>query len=141
MPSACHGWAETVAAYRFLEHPAMGEREILSGHQHATRERIGAQEMVLVEQDTTLLHDGTTPHKQGMGTGRGTIRTASLLHLTVACTPARVNFGVVGRKVWQRPERPVAQARKRQPSEDKESYRWLEGYQRACEVKQACPAT
>ncbi|HSF32694.1 MAG TPA: hypothetical protein VLK82_19750 [Candidatus Tectomicrobia bacterium] len=44
-------------------------------------------------------------------------------------------------KVWQRPEQPVAQQRKSKPIEEKESYRWLEGYQSACEVKQACPAT
>lgn len=127
MPSAWHGWAETVAAYRFLENPAIGEREILSGHQHATLERIGAQEMVLLVQDTTCLHDGTTQHKQGMGTVRVKIRTEYLLHLTVACTPARVNFGVVGMQGWQRPERPVAQERTRKPSEAKESYRGLEG--------------
>jgi hypothetical protein len=44
-------------------------------------------------------------------------------------------------KVWQRPEQPVAQQRKSKPLEAKASYRWLEGYQCACEVKQACPAT
>jgi hypothetical protein len=44
-------------------------------------------------------------------------------------------------KVWQRPEQPVAPQRKSNPIAEKESYRWLEGYQSACEVKQACPAT
>jgi len=44
-------------------------------------------------------------------------------------------------KVWQRPEEPVAQQRKRKPIEEKESYRWLEGYRGACEIKQTCPAT
>src|SRR5262245_4359912 len=44
-------------------------------------------------------------------------------------------------KVWQRPDQPVAQQRKSKPIEEKESYRWLEGYQDACQVNQACPAT
>jgi hypothetical protein len=44
-------------------------------------------------------------------------------------------------KVWQRPEPPGAPQRKRNPSAAKESYRWLEGSQSACAVKQACPAT
>jgi hypothetical protein len=26
IPSACHGWAETVAAYRCLDHPALASR-------------------------------------------------------------------------------------------------------------------
>jgi hypothetical protein len=43
-------------------------------------------------------------------------------------------------KVWQRPEVPVAQQRKRKPIEAKESDRWLEGYRGACGIKQACPA-
>lgn len=43
-------------------------------------------------------------------------------------------------KVWQRPEQPGAQPRKSTPLEEKERSRWLEGYQCACEVKQACPA-
>jgi len=37
-------------------------------------------------------------------------------------------------KVWQRPAQPVAQQRKRKPIEEKERYRWLEGYQCACNV-------
>jgi hypothetical protein len=52
-----------------------------------------------------------------------------------------VNLGVVGAKLWQRPAEPVAHARARKPIEEKESYRWLEGYALACEVQQACPQT
>jgi Transposase DNA-binding len=46
IPTACHGWAETVAAYRFLDNPDIGVQEILSGHTHATLERIRTQEVV-----------------------------------------------------------------------------------------------
>jgi hypothetical protein len=35
----------------------------------------------------------------------------------------------------------VGQERKRKPLEEKESARWLEGYQLACEVQQSCPKT
>jgi Transposase DNA-binding/Transposase DDE domain len=141
IPTACHGWAETVAAYRFLDNPHIDVQEILSGHTHATQERIRAQEVVLLVQDTTFLHDGTTQPKAGMGTVKIKTREEYLLHLTVAFTPERVNVGVVGMQVWQRPEEPVAQQRKSKPIEEKESYRWLEGYRGACEIKQTCPAT
>jgi hypothetical protein len=40
IPSSCRGWAETMAAYRFLENPSVGLDEILSGHKQATLERI-----------------------------------------------------------------------------------------------------
>ena len=55
------------------------------------------------------------------------VRDEHLLHTTVAFTPERVNLGVLGAKLWQRPEEPVAQERARKPIEEKESYRWLEG--------------
>ena len=141
MPTAWHGWAETVAAYRFLDNPDIGVQEILSGHTHATLERLRTQEVVLLVQDTTFLHYGTTRPKTGMGPVKIKTRAEYLLHPTVAFTPARVNLGVVGMKVWQRPEQPGAQQRKSQPIEEKESDRWLEGYHCACKVTQACPAT
>jgi hypothetical protein len=91
IPSACHGWAETVAAYRFLDNPAIGEQEILSGHQHATLERIRVQEVVLLGQETTFLNDGTTRQKPGMGTVKVKSREEYLLHPTVAFTPERIH--------------------------------------------------
>jgi Transposase DNA-binding len=47
IPTACHGWAETMAADRCLDTPAMGEQAIRSGHIHATLERRRTQEVVL----------------------------------------------------------------------------------------------
>ena len=70
IPRACHGWAETGAAYRFLDNPQVGLKAILSGHQHATVERIRAEAVVLVVQDTTFLNYGTLQPKQGVGTGK-----------------------------------------------------------------------
>jgi hypothetical protein len=90
MPTACHGWAQTVAAYRFLDNPAIGVQEILSGHIQATLQRRRAQEVVLRVQDTTFLHYGTTHPKAGMGTVKSKTREESLLHPTVVLTPERV---------------------------------------------------
>jgi Transposase DNA-binding len=91
IPTACHGWAETVAASRVLNNPDIGVEEILSGHTHATLERIRTQEVVLLVQDTTFLNDGTTQPKAGMGTVKSKTREEYLLHPTVAFTPERVN--------------------------------------------------
>jgi hypothetical protein len=141
IPSACQGWAETVAAYRFLENPSVGFAEILSGHKQATVERVRTQAVALLVQDTSFLNYGTLQPKAGMGTVKERTCEEYLLHATVAFTPERVNIGVLGAKLWQRPEQPVGRERKRKPIEEKESYRWLEGYAVACEVQQACPQT
>jgi hypothetical protein len=124
IPSACHGWAETAAAYRFLDNPEIGLQEILSGPKQATLDRIQTQEVVLLVQDTTFINYGTIHPKAGMGTVKVKSREEYLLHPTVAFTPERVNLGVLGAKWWQRPEQPVGQARKHKPIEEKESYRW-----------------
>ena len=141
IPRACRGWAETVAAYRFLDNPHVGFEEILSGHRQATLERLRAQEVALLVQDTSFLNYGTLQPKAGMGTVKERVRDEYLLHTTVAFTPERVNLGVLGAKLWQRPEQPVGQERKRKAIEEKESYRWLEGYALACEVQQTCAET
>jgi hypothetical protein len=47
IPSAGHGWAETVAAYRFLDNPNVGCAEILSGPKQATLARLRTQEGAL----------------------------------------------------------------------------------------------
>src|SRR5262249_43539230 len=141
IPRACHGWAETLAAYRFLDNPRVGLKEILAGHQHATLERLQAQEVVLLVQDTTFLNYGTLRPKTGVGTVKDRAREEYLLHLTVAFTPERVNLGVLGLRMWQRPEEPVAHERARKSIAEKERYRWLEGYQVGCEGQPRCPTT
>jgi hypothetical protein len=141
IPSACQGWAETVAAYRFLDNPSVGFAEILSGHKQATLERIGRQEVALLVQDTSFLNYGILQAKEGVGTVQERTCDEYLLHVTVAFTPERGNVGVLGAKLWQRPEHPVGHKRKYKPIEEKESYRWLEGYALACEVQQVCPQT
>src|SRR5215470_6784096 len=141
IPRACYGWAETLAAYRFVAKARVGCKEILSGHQRATQARVQGQAVVLLVQDTTFLNYGTLHPREGGGTVKERWREEDLLHLTVAFTPERVNLGVLGLRMWQRPEEPVAHERARKPIEEKESYRWLEGYQLACEVQQRCPTT
>ncbi|MGH8210433.1 MAG: IS4/Tn5 family transposase DNA-binding protein [Steroidobacteraceae bacterium] len=39
IPLVCQDWANTKAAYRFLDNDRVSEAEILAGHFHATRDR------------------------------------------------------------------------------------------------------
>jgi len=54
IPMACQDWASTKAAYRFFSNQRVSEREILSGHFQATRDRFQ-----LVEGWVLVLHDTT----------------------------------------------------------------------------------
>src|SRR2546425_2766590 len=89
IPRACHGWAETVAAYRFLDNPQVGLPEILSGHQYSTLERLQEQAVALLVQDTTFLKYGKLQPKLGVGTVQEKVREEYLVHPTVGLTPDR----------------------------------------------------
>jgi hypothetical protein len=91
LPRACHGWAETGAASRVLDNPDIGVQEMLSGHTHATLERLRVQESAWLVQETTSLEDGTTPPQAGMGTGQIQVRDADLRPPPGAFTPERVH--------------------------------------------------
>jgi hypothetical protein len=55
IPAACQGWGETQATYRFLSNERIKAEEILEGHGQATVQRIAAESVVLIVQDTTFL--------------------------------------------------------------------------------------
>jgi len=53
--AACQAWSETLAAYRFFDNPAVEPEKILEPHRAATLQRMQAQPVVLIVQDTTEL--------------------------------------------------------------------------------------
>ena len=140
IPSACHGWTETQGAYRFIDNDKVGVEHILQGHKEASLERIRQQTCVLLTQDTTFLNFAQE-EDIGLGTLRHTQSEHYLLHATVAFSASRVNMGVLKAKMWQRPDEPVAHLRRKTPIEQKESIRWLESFEVACQVQRQCPDT
>src|SRR5688572_8840450 len=63
IPAACHGWAETQAAYRFFDNDKVTGQRLLQPHFDATVERIRQQPVVLLAQDTSEL-DLTRPEER-----------------------------------------------------------------------------
>jgi Transposase DNA-binding/Transposase Tn5 dimerisation domain len=141
IPAACRNWGEVQATYRFLSNERVEAEEMLAGHEQATVRRIAAEPVVLIVQDTTFLEYIKDVKGKGVGTLRETSRDEHLLHPSVAFTPTRVNLGVLTHQFWQRPEEPVGHLRAQRPIEEKESYRWLVGYDVACAVQRRCPET
>jgi hypothetical protein len=148
-PAGCNGRAETDAAYRFLGNEHVTFRSILKPHHDATLQRIVAQPVVLIPQDTTEL-DLTRPHEVMAGAGplNDTTRVGFYNHVNLALTPEHLVLGVVDATVWARDplefDKDAAQKRaerRAKPIEDKESIRWVEGYRAACQVAHDAPAT
>lgn len=134
IPGACGGWAETKAAYRLFDHPQVTAQQVLEPHYQASVERMKAHEVVLCLQDTTEL-DYTGQHIAGLGPLNYETRQGLYLHPTLAVTPERVCLGVLDAWCWAREPGSLGQkSPSHRPIEEKESIRWLEGYQRVNEL-------
>src|SRR4029434_3346970 len=130
IPSACGGYAETTAAYRFFDNDRVTFAEVLRPHIDATWERIEQQPFVLLVQDTTEC-DVTRPEHQVRGAGpldRGA-RRGGLLHLLHAFTPDGTPLGTAHAVPWSQAEegRSCSQMsswhRVARPLEEKDRYR------------------
>lgn len=147
IPEACGGHSEMTAAYRLFDNEKTTFEGILQAHEDATRERIAAQPVVILAQDTTEV-DLTRP--QSRVTGAGPLdhaRVGALLHLLHAFTPDGTPLGSVGAMAWTRDEEALPAASKSRaerastPIEEKESYRWVTTLQEARQVADDCPKT
>ena len=147
IPAACRGLAETTAAYRFCDNAKTDAAKVLKPHHDATVERIRACAVVITAQDTTELELIRLQERVG-GPLNDESRWGLYVHPLLAMTPQRVPLGVVSAKIWSRDPEEFAKsqeekrrARKAKPPEEKESVRWLEGYQSACALAAETPDT
>jgi len=133
IPLACGGWAETKAAYRLLDNPALDWQEILEVHTERTCERIREYPVVLCLQDTTELDFSSQPGIAGLGRLNYEARQGLYLHPTLVVTPTGVALGVVDAWIWARGPKDQPQV--------KESTRWVEGYEIVADLAERTPGT
>jgi hypothetical protein len=145
IPMVCQDWANTKAAYRFLDNDRVSEAEILAGHFHATRDRAAATSgPILVMHDTTEFSykrdDVGAIGKTKIGVagvdrdGKPRLYTACgiLMHSSLAVTTDGQPLGLTAIKFWSRDKFKGANALKKRinptrvPIEKKESIRWLD---------------
>lgn len=136
IPAACQGWAETQAAYRFFSNEKVTAEGVLLAHVEAVLERARQHAVVICVQDTTELDFTSRPQTQGLGPLTYEAALGLYLHPTVAFTCERVCLGVLDLWTWARDAQTHGTkdraSRASRPIEEKESFRWLEGYRRIC---------
>ena len=152
LPFACQDWANTKAAYRFLDNPRISEAEILEGHFQATYERFTASPgTILVLHDTTeftfrrkhteaigKLHKTVAGQKRP---GRPRFHTVGglLMHSSLVVTTEGLPLGLASVKFWTRKEFKGTNALKRKinatrvPIEKKESVRWIDSLKQSAD--------
>lgn len=140
--SASGPWADTMAAYRFFDNPRVTPEQILKPHFEATEARIQDYPVVVIAQDTTELDYTSHPPRDAQCLDKS-YRLGFYQHTHLALSPEGLPLGVVGSSQFDRTPESLGKAAERQhlPIEQKESFRWLEGYRLACELAERCPQT
>src|SRR3989338_2495403 len=141
IPAACNGWSETIAAYRFFDNEQVTPEKILMPHKEATIRRIKEEAIALIIQDTSEIDYSHREPIEGMGPLSYECQHGFYLHPSIAVTPERVCLGVVDGYLWSREKLGRRHKHKSEPIEEKESYRWLKGYQVADKIAEQCPET
>lgn len=140
--ASCEGWSDTLAAYRFFDNDAVTPEQIMRPHRAATQCRMCAHPVVLVVQDTTELDYSDHPPKDARCLNNEK-RFGLYEHDILAVTPDKLCLGVVGTESFDRAAESLGQTLQRRtlPIEEKESFRWLQGYRLACQLAAECSAT
>ncbi len=140
-------WSPAKAAYGLIEHESqeISLERLLEAHQQATQARMAAEPLVLLPQDTTGLNYTGLEQTTGLGSlgeekGRGL-----WLHTLLAFRPDGVPLGVLDARCWARPPQgpsdPSGRGRNAKSIDEKESYRWIEAFQRAGAAARRMPQT
>lgn len=131
------------ACYNFFSNDVVTEELLLAPHKEKTIERIKEYDTVLLLTDTSEANYTTKIAMEGKERLSQT-NTGLWLHPTFAVTPNRLPLGVIDNNFWHR-EPEVFKGKKSErdklPIEEKESYRWIASYLKACEVAKETPGT
>ena len=138
--AASNGWGDTNAAYRFFRNSRVTPEEILRPHYQATTARAREHPVVLHVQDTSEF-DYTKHAPKDAQCLNTADRFGLYAHTHLAVTPDKLALGVLGTHYFDREAETLGKAHERShlPIEDKESFRWLEGYRLACQLAADCP--
>ena len=146
IPACCHGWSETLAAYRFFQNKKVSSEQVLSSHRQSTIERMKRCDVVLLAQDSSNLCYTSKKEKiNGLGYMDSETDYGMMLHPTVAFSPEGLCLGVTTIQTVVRDVANFGKAKRgsraSKPIEEKESYRWLEGYREASNLSKELPST
>lgn len=145
IPQASQTWAATKGAYRFFDNPNVSAEEILENHLLATVERMRAHPLVFVIQDTTDINYTSHPHTSGLGPigNKADTTKGFFMHGSLAATPEGVPLGVIDVQTYVRDPKKFggSKVRNSKPIEEKESARWLKGFQVVQQVANLLPET
>ena len=141
LPKALDTWTEAIAGYRFFLNKKVTADKIFLPHKEATIARIKKEKVVLLPQDTTEINYSSKKDIEGLGYLSNEMQKGILLHPVLAVTPERICLGVLSNKMWVRESIGGKGPNRTRPIEEKESNRWLKGFELAEEIAKEAPDT
>jgi hypothetical protein len=127
LPQAMSSWAETKAAYRFLDSEKVTPKAIRASHIQSTANRAALEPGILIIQDTTPLDFTDRKDTIGLGYLDQPYLKGLLMHSALCCTYEGVPLGLLNQEVWVRDYKGLGKKHRRaqRPFEDKESVKWV----------------
>jgi hypothetical protein len=140
-------WTEAKGAYGLIEHKdaPLSFSALMSAHADQTLERMAAEPLVLLPQDTTTLNFTGLKETTGLGPLGETKGRGLWLHSMLALRPDGVPLGILEAECWARPDPQAAEGPQRgrnaKSIDEKESARWLTTMQGAAGAARRMPQT
>jgi len=136
-------WGQAQGAYRLLGHASeeIDLPSLLASHQERTLERMAAEKLVLLPQDTTSLNYSGLKQTKDLGQINGEGSLGLHLHSTLALSAAGVPLGVVDAQCWGRELEGQELGRNAKSVDQKESVRWVNSVNRAAGIARRMPQT
>ena len=133
--------ADLKGAYRFFSNNFINPKKILEPHQKETVARCKQQKTVLVIQDSSDLDFDYMECLDGFESLHVNIDKGFRIHPVLATTETGTPLGVIATFNYTRKQQQTDKHRNSLPIEEKESFRWLQGYREACNLAVQSPET
>lgn len=139
--AASGGWAETMAAFRLRHCEDFAPGALIAPHARATVARCAGQACVVVSQDTTEPDFSHMKATKDLGPLNDEHRRGFFMHSQYVVSEQGLPLGLLDAAIVLRDDATFrsAASRKQRPIADKESQRWLDGYQKASELARQLP--
>lgn len=139
--AACGGWSEVMAAYRLLNCDDFSADALIAPHRHMTVRRCAEHPCVAVSQDTTEFDFSHMKETEGLGPLNDEMRRGFYMHSLYAVSENGLPLGLLNTEIVMRDDETFrsSASRKQLPIEEKESFRWLDGYLKTLDLARSLP--
>ena len=127
--------AGEIAIHRFLSAPSVSCKEMVKTLSSNTASACAGRRILAVQDTTEINFSGREANRQGLGPAGNGVAAGFFMHPVVAVdADSEAVLGLVDVQIWTRDKEVDKAARRNRTLEDKESFRWLTGAERASEI-------